>query len=408
MTSITSDAEPTLPADQVALADRVVSVLEGLFAGQPRPIALHEPEFAGHERNYVLDCIDSGWVSSVGSYVDRFEGAVAEACGAGHAVAVVNGTAALHVCLMLAGVQPGDEVLVPALTFVATANAIAHAGAVPHFVDSEDTSLAVDPDALAAWLADVAEPVGGGWRNRLTGRRIAALVVVHVFGHPARMDELCALAERYRLPLIEDAAEALGSRYHGRRCGGLTTLAATSFNGNKIVTCGGGGAVLTANPDLAKAARHLTTTAKQPHPWAFRHDRVGWNYRLPNVNAALGLAQLEQLADKVRRKRRLAAAYQAAFTAVPEVNFLMEPPGTESNYWLATLLLAPDQAGARDAILQAAHTAGFLCRPAWDLLHRQPMYAECPRMPLATVEALAPRILNLPSSPHLVEGSALP
>lgn len=384
-----------------ALARDVVAVLERMFVGVPHPVALHEPEFRGRERDYVQDCIDSGWVSSVGRYVDRFEEAVAAACGAPHAVAVVNGTAALHVCLMLAGVRPGDEVLVPALTFVATANSIAHAGAVPHFVDSEAPSLGVDAAALASWLADIAEPSADGCRNRLTGRRIAALVVVHVFGHPVEMDALAELAERYGLPLIEDAAESLGSLYHGRRCGGLARLAATSFNGNKIVTCGGGGAVLTTDAELARAARHLTTTAKLPHPWAFRHDRVAWNYRLPNLNAALGLAQLERLDDMVARKRTLARAYADAFATLPGVEVLLERPGTKGNYWLNTLLLS--QASARDTVLSVAHAAGFLCRPAWDLLHHQPMYADCPRMPLERVEQLAPRILNLPSSPHLAE-----
>ena len=384
------------------LARDVVAVLERMFSGEPHPVALHEPEFRGRERDYVQDCINSGWVSSVGRYVDRFEEAVAAACGAPHAVAVVNGTAALHVCLMLAGVRPGDEVLVPALTFVATANSIAHAGAVPHFVDSEASSLGVDAAALASWLADIAEPSADGCRNRLTGRRIAALVVVHVFGHPVEMDALAELAERYGLPLIEDAAESLGSLYHGRRCGGLARLAATSFNGNKIVTCGGGGAVLTTDAELARAARHLTTTAKLPHPWAFRHDRVAWNYRLPNLNAALGLAQLERLDDMVTRKRTLARAYADAFAALPGVEVLLERPGTKGNYWLNTLLLS--EASARDTVLSAAHAAGFLCRPAWDLLHHQPMYADGPRMPLETVEQLAPRILNLPSSPHLADG----
>ena len=384
------------------LARDVVAVLERMFSGEPHPVALHEPEFRGRERDYVQDCINSGWVSSVGRYVDRFEEAVAAACGAPHAVAVVNGTAALHVCLMLAGVRPGDEVLVPALTFVATANSIAHAGAVPHFVDSEASSLGVDAAALASWLADIAEPSADGCRNRLTGRRIAALVVVHVFGHPVEMDALAELAERYGQPLNADAAASLGSLYHGRRCGGLARLAATSFNGNKIVTCGGGGAVLTTDAELARAARHLTTTAKLPHPWAFRHDRVAWNYRLPNLNAALGLAQLERLDDMVTRKRTLARAYADAFAALPGVEVLLERPGTKGNYWLNTLLLS--EASARDTVLSAAHAAGFLCRPAWDLLHHQPMYADGPRMPLETVEQLAPRILNLPSSPHLADG----
>jgi perosamine synthetase len=384
-----------------AVAAAVVATLDRLFAGRPRPIALHEPEFRGRERDYVLDCIDSGWVSTVGRYVDRFEGAVAETCGAPHAVAVVNGTAALHTCLMLAGVRPGDEVLVPALTFVATANSIAHAGAIPHFIDSEPASLGADPVALAAWLADIAEPTADGCRNRLTGRRIAALVVVHVFGHPVKMDALAGLAERHGLVLIEDAAESLGSLYHGRRCGGLARLAATSFNGNKIATCGGGGAVLTQDAELARAARHLTTTAKLPHPWAFHHDRVGWNYRLPNLNAALGLAQLERLEDMVARKRRLAAVYAEAFAAVPGVKVLLEQPDTRGNYWLNTLVL--EDPALLEPVLAASHAAGFLCRPAWELLHRQPMYAACPRMSLATVEALAPRLLNLPSSPHLAD-----
>lgn len=386
-----------LPAPVDATLDAVRRVL-----GQPgAPIALHEPEFHGHEWDYVKQCIDTGWVSSAGSFVDRFENDLRTVTGAAHVVATANGTAALHLCLLLAGVQPGDEVLVPTLTFIATANAVSYSGAVPHFVDSEERSLGVDADALEAYLRDVAERRDGATFHRRSGARLRALVAMHVFGHPCDLDALVALAKRWDLVLIEDAAESLGASYKGRHTGNAGRLAALSFNGNKVVTTGGGGALLTHDADLGRRAKHLSTTARIPHRWSFLHDEVGYNYRLPNLNAALGCAQLEQLPSFIERKRTLAARYAAAFAGVQGIRFLHEPPQTQSNYWLNALVLAPEHAGTRDALLAALNDGGYMSRPLWTLMHHLPMYAQCPRMPLPVAESLEGRVVNVPSSARL-------
>lgn len=376
-----------------------------LPASSGRPIGLHEPQFAGQEWQYLKECLDSGWVSSVGKFVDRFEGELALVTGARRAVACVNGTAALHASLQLVGVQREDEVLVPALTFVATANAVKHAGAEPHFVDSDERTLGVDPRRLGDYLGEVAALEGKGatavCRNRRSGRRLRALVPVHVFGHPVDMDPLVELADRYRLALVEDATESLGSSYKGRATGTFGRLGVLSFNGNKIITTGGGGAILTDDEELGKLAKHLTTTAKVPHPWEFRHDRVGFNYRMPNLNAALGCAQLEQLAGLVQRKRALAGRYREALAGVPGVSFFEEPSFARSNYWLNALLLDAGLVGQRDTLLEAAQSAGIGTRPAWTPLHQLPMFASCPRMELPVAESLAARLVNLPSSAWL-------
>lgn len=388
-------------------ADPVAAVLNATRAVLGTPgtsIALHEPEFAGREWEYVKDCIDTGWVSSAGTYVDRFERQLAEACEASYAIAAVNGTAALHACLLLAGVQAGDEVLVPALTFIATANAVAYVGAIPHFVDAEPRSLGVGAAALDGWLQERAEVRHDACHDRATGRRIRALVVMHVFGHPCDLDALADLADRWRLVLVEDAAESLGSLYKGRHTGTFGLLGAVSFNGNKVVTTGGGGAVLTNDAALAQRARHLTTTARVPHRWSFIHDETGFNYRMPNLNAALGCAQLEQLDGFVARKRRLAAMYAEALDGAVGASFLHEPPHARSNYWLNAVLLSPRHADRRDALLAALNDGGYMARPVWTLMHRLPMYAACPRMPLPVAESLEARIVNLPSSARLAGG----
>ncbi len=373
----------------------ILDTLRDLLPEQ-RPIGLHEPSFGDTEKNLVADCLDSGWVSSVGRYVDRFEQDLADVTHIPHAIATVNGTSALHTCLILAGVQPGDEVLLPALTFVASANPVAHLGATPHFVDCETETLGVDPERLTDYLADIAELRNNICVNRHSGRPIRALMVVHVLGHPARMNELASIAERYRLVLIEDAAESLGSWRDGRHTGSWGRLAALSFNGNKIITSGGGGAILTSDPDMARRAKHLTTTAKRPHPWAFEHDAVGYNYRLPNLNAALGCAQLEHLPERLTQKRRLAERYATAFAGIPDLHFQLEPKNCRSNYWLNLLLLA--DAEQRDQLLTAAHAENILLRPFWTPLHQQAMYADAPRMPLPQTEELFTRGVCLPSS----------
>jgi len=361
-------------------------------------VVLHEPRFAGNEWVYLKDCLDSTFVSSVGRYVDRFEADLAAFTGARHAVAVVNGTAALHVALQLAGVQAGDEVLVPALTFVATANAVAYCGAIPHFVDSEERSLGLDPQALREYLRATTELRDGHCVNLATSRVIRAVIPMHAFGHPLDIEGVLALARDFRLEVVEDATESLGSTVHGQHTGTFGRMGVLSFNGNKVITTGGGGAILTDDPELAKHAKHLTTTAKVPHRWAYVHDETGYNYRLPNINAALGCAQLEQLSGFVESKRRLYQCYQAAFADIAEARILAEPEGCRSNYWLQTLLLEKSAADLRDELLQATNDAGLMTRPVWELMSRLPPYRDCPSMALPVAESLERRVVNLPSS----------
>lgn len=379
----------------------VITALQSVLPKGGNPIVLHEPSFAGNEWAYVKECLDTGWVSSAGKFVDRFEQDLADYTGVKRAIAVVNGTAALHVCLLLVGVEQGDEVLVPALTFIATANAVSYCGAIPHFVDSEETTLGLDPNKLGQYLEEIAEIRAEGCFNKLTGRRIKAVVPMHTFGHPVDLDTLIEVCRRFKLELIEDAAESLGSFYKGQHTGNRGRVSALSFNGNKVITTGGGGAILTNDEDLGNLAKHLTTTARVAHQWAFIHDRVGYNYRLPNINAALGCAQLEQLDGFLVRKRALAEKYAAAFNGVKGVRFFKEPPGSRSNYWLNVLLLDPSEARERDAILATTNAAAIMTRPVWTLMHRLPIYQDCPRMDLRCAEDLERRLINLPSSSGL-------
>jgi len=383
-----------IPAD---LARMLAAIKQALPPGRAE-IGLHEPVFQGNEWTYLKQCLDEGMVSSVGDFVRKFEHGLSDFTGTEHAVAVVNGTAALHVCLRLIGTAPDEEVLVPALTFVATANAVAYCGAIPHFVDSEERTLGVDPAKLDIYLREIAHVGADGCINRRTGRRIRALIAMHTFGHPVDLDRLVEVCNRHRLDLIEDAAQSLGSWYKGRHTGNWGRLAAMSFNGNKIITTGGGGAVLTNDKSLAERARHITTTAKIAHPWAYVHDEVGFNYRLPNINAALGCAQLEQLPEFVARKRALAERYRLAFSVINGARFFAEPDFARSNYWLNAIRLDGESSGARDALLDLAHREGIRLRPVWTLLHRLPMYASSPRMSLDVAEALERSVINLPSS----------
>jgi aminotransferase in exopolysaccharide biosynthesis len=367
----------------------------------PGPVALHEPRFAGNEWLYVKECLDSTFVSSVGKFVDRFEADLAAFTGARFAVAVVNGTAALHVALRLAGVLPGDEVLTPALTFVATTTAVTYCAAVPHFVDCEERTFGVDPRALREYLQSIAELRDGKCVNRRTGRVIRALVPMHAFGHPLDIEGVLSVARDFHLSVVEDAAESLGSLVRGRHTGTFGLIGTLSFNGNKTVTTGGGGALLVNDPELARRAKHLTTTAKTPHRWEYRHDEIGYNYRLPNINAALGCAQIEQLEGFLAAKRQLFIRYQAEFAHLPEVRIVAEPAGCRSNYWLQTLLLAATAADLRDSILAATNDAGLMTRPAWTLMHRLTPYSACPRMSLPVAESVERRLINLPSSASL-------
>jgi aminotransferase in exopolysaccharide biosynthesis len=390
--------------DQSTLAARVVAAIRSVVGSSA--VALHEPQFVGNEWRYLRECLDSTFVSSVGKFVDRFETELAAYTGAKHAVAVVNGTAALHVALRLAQVRQDDEVLVPALTFVATANAVTYCGAVPHFADSDERTLGMDPRSLRDYLTATSEIRSGGCVNRATGRVIRALVPMHAFGHPADIDGLLAVARDFHLALVEDAAESLGSTVRGRHTGTFGLMGTLSFNGNKTITTGGGGAILTNDPVLAGHAKHLTTTAKLPHRWEYRHDEIGYNYRMPNLNAALGCAQLEKLPQFLQAKRRLFGRYADAFAAVPNARLVAEPDGCRSNYWLQTLLLDDCVAGQRDDILAATNDAGLTTRPAWALMHRLPGFKDCPRMQLSVAESLERRLISLPSSAHLISARA--
>lgn len=380
--------------------DIISAMRQALPSGQ-MTYALHEPSFKGREWQYVKACLDTGWVSSVGKFVDRFEKELAEYTGIRNAVAVVNGTAALHIALKLLGVQPNDEVLIPALTFVATANAVSYCGAIPHFVDSEEKTLGLDPLKLEDYLGDISELNGGVCKNRQTGRRISAAIPMHTFGHPVDMDPLVECCKRFNLKIIEDAAESLGSFYKGRHTGNWGTLAVLSFNGNKTITTGGGGALLTNDDGLARSAKHLTTTAKVSHQWEFCHDAIGYNYRLPNINAALGCAQLEQLPGFLKAKRSLAATYREALSGLDGITFFEEPEFARSNYWLNTLLLETSDVALRDALLEQMNAAGIMTRPAWNLLPSLSIYKDCPQMNLDVAESLQARIINIPSSPFL-------
>lgn len=390
-----------VPAGPALDPEKVLAALGRVLSDAAEPVALHEPCFMGREWDYLKDCLDSGWVSSVGSYVDRFEEMLAETCDVPHAVVTMNGTAALHLALVLCDVAPGDEVLMPGLTFIATANAATYSGAIPHFVDSDAVTLGLNMEKLAEHLQTKAHIAGGVTRNKETGRRIGAIVPMHTFGHPVDMDALNEIAARWKIPVVEDAAESLGSTYKGRPVGGLSQVGALSFNGNKIVTTGGGGAVLCRDATMAALAKHLSTTAKLPHKWAFDHDAVGYNYRLPNINAALGCAQLEQLAGFVSAKRVLAERYLDEFADVPGVRLFREPEYACSNYWLNTLILEKADQHARDRVLELTNDNGYLTRPVWTPLHTLPMFDQCPRMDMSMAEELSDRIVCLPSSAPL-------
>lgn len=361
-------------------------------------IPLHEPYFCGNEWSYVKECIDTGWVSSVGKFVDLFEEKLAEFTGVKRAVAVVNGTAALQICLKLVGVIKDDEVLIPALTFIATANAVSYCDAIPHFIDSEEKTLGLDAHKLRSYLQDISEVRDNTCYNKKTQRRIKAVVPMHTFGHPVDLDELVAVCEEFSLELVEDAAESLGSYYKGRHTGDFGKVSAVSFNGNKIITTGGGGAILTNDLEIANMAKYLTTQAKIPHKWEFRHDMIGYNYRMPNINAALGCAQIEKLPEFIEKKRQLANRYQMAFSTINAVKFIVEPELCKSNYWLNAILLSSEYAGKRDELLQLTNDIGLLTRPAWELMYTLEMYRGCPQMSCEVAESIASRLINIPSS----------
>lgn len=358
-------------------------------------IPLHDPRFIGNERAYLNECIETNFVSSVGEFVSRFEKMCAEYTGAKYAVAAVNGTSALHIALQLSGVQRDEEVITQALTFIATANAISYTGAHPVFLDVDTDTLGLSPRAVAAWLNANAELRGGQPYNRTTDRRIAACVPMHTFGHPVHLDELMEVLAKWNIPLVEDAAESIGSYYKGKHTGTFGKFGVLSFNGNKVITTGGGGMILTNDEALAKEAKHITTQAKIPHAWEFNHDRIGYNYRLTNINAALGCAQMESLPKILELKRKLALNYEVFFQQT-DWKFVTEPEGCTSNYWL-NVILAKDKA-ERDALLEYTNKNGVMTRPIWELMNRLPMFADCQTDGLENSMWLANRVVNIPSS----------
>jgi perosamine synthetase len=384
----------------------IITAVKRVIPNDKMPVALHEPCFEGNEWVYLKACLDSTWVSYNGQYVDKFESMLADFTGVKKAVAVVNGTAALHIALKLAGVEPNDEVFVPALTFVATANAVSYCGAIPHFVDSEEKTLGLDPHKLNDYLKSLVQVNSDGCINKFSGRRIKAVIPMHTFGHPVDIDPLMTVCKEYKLEMVEDAAESLGSYYKDRHTGNWGKLSILSFNGNKTITTGGGGAIITNDENLGKLAKHLTSTAKITHRWEYRHDDIGYNYRLPNINAALGCAQMEQLPKFLEQNRRLANYYLDAFKGIQGVCFFTEPPFAKSNYWLNILLLNEASSEKRDEVLEKTNDSGFKTRPVWNLLNTLPMFQNSPTMDLSCAENLAKRLINIPSSSFLGEAYA--
>jgi perosamine synthetase len=377
------------------LFKKTVRFIKSLYPAE-HPVPLHAPRFTGNETLYLRDCIDTTYVSYVGHYVGRFEEHVRQLTQANYAVAVSSGTAALHVALLLAEVAPGDEVITQPLTFVATANAISYCSAHAVFVDVERSTLGLDPDKLDDFLSSNSMlKTDGRCYNKRTGRKIAACVPVHTFGHPMRIDQIVEVCQRYRIPVVEDAAEALGSYYKGRHAGTFGDIGILSFNGNKPVTTGGGGMILTSHEPHAAKAKHLTTTAKIPHPWEFVHDMIGYNYRMPNINAAVGCAQMECVLAFLENKRATAHMYSQFFQDAG-IDFITEPAQAQSNYWLNAMVLRDRQ--ERDRFLAYATENGIQTRPVWALMPHLPMYRNCQSTSLEIARWLEDRLVNIPSS----------
>jgi aminotransferase in exopolysaccharide biosynthesis len=364
-------------------------------------IPLHEPRFIGNERKYVLDAIDSTFVSSVGKYVTKFEEMMCDITGAKHCIATVNGTNSLHLSLVLAGVKPGDEVLTQALTFIATANGISYANATPHFVDVDKNTLGMSPSLLENYLTEIAELRNGQCYNKLTNKRISACVPMHTFGLPLDIEELVKVCNKYNITIVEDAAESLGSHYNGKHTGTFGLLGVFSFNGNKTVTAGGGGAIITNDDDIAKRAKHLSTQAKIAHKWEYEHDEIGYNYRMPNLNAAMVCAQLEQLPTYIENKRQLSDLYFDFLKDNKNIKLIREQANTKSNYWLNAVVLKDRT--ARDNFLKETNEAGIMTRPIWTLMNKLSMFKDSPKSDLSNSEWLEDRVVNITSSVRINE-----
>ena len=379
----------------------IVEHIQSVIGVRENFTPLHIPIFDEREVELLRECVESNFVSSVGAFCDRFEAALSEYTGAKRAVLCVNGTSALHLALRVAGVEEGDEVLIPSLSFVATGNAVRYAGAVPHFVDCEAQHFGVDPEKLRTHLHAISEQKEGVTYNRETGKAIRCMVVMHAFGHPVLINELVAVAKEFGIKMVEDAAESLGSFYKGQHTGTFGECGILSFNGNKVMTTGGGGAILFNDDALADRAKYLSTTAKRPHKWEFFHDEMGYNYRMPALNAAMGCAQIEKLPKMLEQKRALAKRYAVAFKGATGLRFLEEPEGSQSNYWLNTIVLDEACADQRDDLLEATNSQNIMTRPVWTPLHLLPMFADCPRMSLGVTETMALRVVNIPSTASL-------
>lgn len=374
---------------------QVISFIKSLYGSQEF-IPLSIPCFTGNEKKYLNECIDTTYVSSVGKFVDRFEEDMARYTGAKKAVVCVSGTNALHMALMLVGVERDDEVLTQALTFIATCNAISYIGAHPVFIDVDRSTMGLSPDAMKEWLAKNAEIRNGQCYNKCSGRRIKACVPMHTFGHPVRIEEIAAVCSEYHIELVEDAAESIGSKYKGTHTGLFGKVGALSFNGNKTITTGGGGMLLFMDVELGVLAKHLTTQAKVPHRWEFKHDHIGYNYRMPNINAALGCAQLEHLDEFIADKRATAAAYADFFKNVDDIDFFTEPEDCFSNYWLNVVVMKDRE--AQQTFLQETNDNGVMTRPIWELMNRLPMFEKCDHDGLENTIWFADRVVNVPSS----------
>lgn len=359
-------------------------------------VPLAVPVFIGNEKKYLNECIDTTFVSSVGKFVDRFEEETAKYTGAKRAVVCVSGTNALHMSLMLAGVQRDDEVLTQALTFIATCNALSYIGAHPVFIDVDRDTMGLSPVAVREWLAKNSEQKNGECYNKNTGRRVKACVPMHTFGHPVHLDELVEVLNEYHIELVEDAAESIGSLYKGKHTGTFGKVGALSFNGNKTITTGGGGMMLFNDEELGAYAKHITTQAKIPHRWEFKHDHIGYNYRMPNINAALGCAQLEHIEEYVASKRETAKAYEEFFKNIPEIEFFVDTPDTRSNYWLNVVILKDKD--AQQDFLEYTNDNGVMTRPIWELMNRLPMFEKCENDGLKNTIYFADRVVNIPSS----------
>ena len=378
--------------------NQITDFIHQLF-GTEETVPLHAPLFIGNEKKYLEECIDTTFVSSVGKFVDRFEADMAAYTGARRAVVCVSGTNALHMAMILVGVERDDEVLTQALTFIATCNAISYIGAHPVFIDVDMDTLGLSPKAVKDWLVKNAEVKNGVCYNKHTGRRVKACVPMHTFGHPVKIDELVSVCEEWHLELVEDAAESIGSLYKGRHTGTFGKVGAISFNGNKTITTGGGGMLLFQDEELGKLAKHLTTQAKVPHRWAFVHDHIGYNYRMPNINAALGCAQLENIDRYVANKRETAAIYADFFKDIPDITFFTEPADCRSNYWLNVVMLKDKT--AQQEFLEYTNDHGVMTRPVWELMNRLEMFKHCETDGLKNTQWLADRIVNIPSSVRL-------